>query len=55
MCDKKVMDWSLNKLVTCPNNEDDPHTCPYQQEIHDDSDFQCTCCESCKQECADDI
>lgn len=32
----------------------EPHTCPYQEEINDDRDFRCTCCERCTTwECAD--
>jgi hypothetical protein len=33
----------------------DPHPCPYQCEINDDDDFECTCCEDCTQDCTDDI
>jgi len=33
----------------------EPHSCPYQEEINEDHDFRCTCCELCTDECAMDI
>ena len=42
---------------TCNKNEaQEPHPCPFQQEIYGDNteDF-CTCCKDCEQDCADDI
>lgn len=45
--------------IACPRcskpTENRPHTCPYQQEINDDSATLCLCCDSCMQECIDDI
>ena len=32
-----------------------PHTCPFAEEIHNDSQTLCNCCEFCMQSCADDI
>lgn len=33
----------------------EPHPCPYAQDIHDDNETLCTCCEDCEYECAQDI
>jgi hypothetical protein len=33
----------------------EPHPCPYQEEINDDSESLCECCEACAYECAMDI
>lgn len=32
-----------------------PHTCPFSQDVYDDSDTKCVCCDDCIQECAYDI
>lgn len=31
------------------------HECPYQADVHNDSTFQCNCCENCTHECAMDV
>jgi hypothetical protein len=31
------------------------HPCPYQEDVNNDSDFQCECCAACERECCDDI
>lgn len=31
------------------------HTCPFAEEIHNDSEKMCNCCERCTHECAMDI
>jgi hypothetical protein len=33
----------------------EPHPCPYRQEICDDSETMCECCEECIQVCADGV
>jgi hypothetical protein len=33
----------------------DEHTCPFAEEIHDDSESLCTCCPECEYQCAMDI
>ncbi len=33
----------------------EPHTCPYAEDIHNDSKTLCTCCTNCEHECAMDI
>lgn len=31
------------------------HVCPFKQDINDDSESLCNCCEECTHECAMDI
>lgn len=31
------------------------HTCPYAEDVHNDSESRCTCCSTCEHECAMDI
>lgn len=33
----------------------EPHGCPYAEEINDDFTTKCNCCEACTHECAMDI
>jgi hypothetical protein len=33
----------------------DPHLCPFAQDINDDQETMCDCCEVCTQNCSDDI
>lgn len=39
----------------CDNVAQEPHACPYAEEINDDSETTCTCCEICEGNCAADI
>ena len=32
-----------------------PHTCPYQEEIRNNFDCLCNCCDDCMKECSNDI
>jgi hypothetical protein len=32
-----------------------PHTCPYAEEIADDRETLCTCCQECETQCCQDI
>lgn len=36
----------------CGKPPEKPHPCPYAQDIHDDCDSLCGCCEDCEQQCA---
>lgn len=36
-----------------PGNE--PHTCPYQEDVNDDYETLCNCCDECMHECSQDI
>ena len=40
------------KLCKCKcNKAEEPHPCPYSEEINDDHETLCTCCKECRQEC----
>jgi hypothetical protein len=39
----------------CNNAAQPEHHCPYKAEINDDMESTCDCCETCQQDCADDI
>jgi len=44
------------KMCKCGRNPaEEPHTCPYSEEIGGNSETLCTCCEDCRHECAMDI
>ena len=45
-----------DKCQTCNNNNgQDEHTCPYAEDICDDWETTCNCCDECEQQCAEDI
>ena len=48
-----------NGLGLCPRCNKNPatedHTCPYGEEINNDFDSTCNCCDECAHECAMDI
>ena len=40
----------------CNNQADEPHACPYAEEINDNNDPEyCICCNDCRIECSYDI
>jgi len=39
----------------CGKEATEDHTCPYAEEINDDNETLCNCCEDCTQECVWDI
>jgi len=45
-----------HKCQSCKKNEaDDFHPCPFSEEIHEDYETLCNCCDSCATECARNI
>ena len=52
-----LIDVSDNdKCSMCEINEaQSKHTCPYAEDINDDSDSLCNCCSNCEHECCMDI
>lgn len=55
---KDAIQRPVERVVMCKcgkNPATEPHTCPFQFDIHDDDKFQCTCCEDCTYECAMDV
>lgn len=43
------------KCDRCNRTGLEPHTCPYTEEINEDYETMCNCCERCSHECAMDI
>lgn len=43
------------KYGNCKNPTDYMHSCPFAEEINDNYEEQCTCCDDCTYECAMDI
>ena len=39
----------------CTNQAQEPHTCPFASEIHNDNETLCECCTDCEHECAMDV
>ena len=37
------------------NAAKDDHTCPYAEDVNDDAETMCNCCDVCTEECANDI
>lgn len=33
----------------------EPHPCPYREDVHQDTQTTCKCCEACTRNCAEDI
>lgn len=55
MCEnEKPFDYSL--CESCQKNpRQDEHTCPLAEEINDDSESMCNCCDECILNCALEI
>ena len=47
------------KVDLCPRCKvmpaDEPHTCPFAEEINGNTESLCTCCSSCTHDCAMDV
>lgn len=37
------------------NPAEEPHTCPYAEDVNDDHETLCDCCDECREQCANDI
>ena len=46
---------TLSECHRCGGVSEEPHTCPYRLDVHDDRTSLCTCCDECRSTCADDI
>jgi len=40
---------------TCETEEIEWHPCPYAEDINDDHETMCKCCDTCEHECLQDI
>ncbi|AGO48478.1 hypothetical protein Phi18:1_gp31 [Cellulophaga phage phi18:1] len=46
----------MSKCENCGVNESrDKHTCPFQEDVNNDSDTLCNCCSDCTQDCCMEI
>lgn len=50
LMDMELIDCRCGKEAAIPM-----HSCPYNEEIHNDSETLCTCCDTCAYECSRDI
>ena len=48
-------DYGTDEHCTCDKYHYNEHTCPFDEEINDDSGTLCNCCPYCKYQCAMDI
>jgi hypothetical protein len=48
-------DYGTDECCTCDKHHYDEHTCPFAEEINDDSETLCNCCPYCEYQCAMDI
>lgn len=55
MCEKETYIPALKEYVRCTNPPEELHPCPYLEDAEGDSETLCNCCESCQNNCADDI
>lgn len=46
---------ALIGLCRCERVGEDPHTCPFKREIHEDSESLCNCCSDCTDNCRGSI
>jgi hypothetical protein len=53
---QKPVESECEKCLNCGKGNKEPiHKCPYQQDVNNDENYTCTCCENCQHECAQDI
>lgn len=49
-------DMQTKKCPRCDKNTaEPPHVCPFAEDVHNDSETLCDCCDDCTNECAWDI
>lgn len=55
---------SCGEQEPCPNSArsmwlhgpaQEEHACPFREDVHNDSETKCHCCERCMHECAMDV
>lgn len=47
--------WPKPTCKECNGPGEVAHICPYAEEIYEDTNTLCTCCDNCAHECAMDI
>ena len=50
-----VDDYGTDEHCTCNKYHYEDHTCPFAEEINNDSESMCNCCPYCEYECAMNI
>jgi hypothetical protein len=45
----------MDQKCTCDVEDIEEHLCPFEQEICEDNETLCTCCDFCRQQCIEDI
>lgn len=59
MDSKKSLNIIEENKCTCedqnPHDDDRYHTCPHAEELANDYESECSCCEYCTEQCAQDI
>lgn len=53
--ENKKDDFGTLAYCTCDKHHYEEHTCPFKEEINDDSVTVCTCCAYCEDQCKMDI
>ena len=55
--EEKALVNLVKQIPNCKCGElgEENHPCPFAQDIHDDSETLCNCCENCNYECCMDI
>lgn len=50
------MHKETKKCSVCKKNAaQEEHTCPFREDVNDDHDSLCDCCDECEQNCCDNI
>lgn len=55
MDDEKDIQKDTYHKCSCGNDAINEHTCPFKEEINNDCESMCNCCEECMHQCAMDI
>ncbi len=43
------------ECLTCKGTGQEAHPCPFREELDDDAETKCNCCDDCTEECAMNI
>lgn len=51
----ELIKYAGENKCKCGGKGAEPHTCPYDEDVNNDSVTMCNCCKECRDECAMDI
>ena len=55
-CDYRLIVKLTEKCQRCKTAEaDEPHICPYQDDVNSDTEYRCNCCSDCYSDCTQEI